>query len=651
MQFAMFSLLLSYLAYGIFIPWLGLYWDDWPLSWNSYQFGPEVYQNFVAYRPLSGWVYFFFFSILGESTLGWQLAALLWRWISAISCYWLLDLLWPGNKRFVAIAALLFLLYPGFSQQSIAVTYSVYFFYYTLFLLSLALMVKALRSTKNAAGLHAASIALGLASMLCTEYFYGLELLRPFLIYFVLNPRTGKQLLSALLRWIPYILVLAGVFIWRLRASQQADALYGTTLLDKIAANPLPALGEWLGHALGDLAKGGVLAWGKVVGAAEHLQAASMVSWVYLLVVILAAGAAWLLLKNNAPSEGGKEAVWLGLAALAVSGLSFWVADLRLDLSFPSDRFTIPMMFGASLLLAGIWSWLRTSGGEGLLLLAVFLGLCAGLHFITANQYRLEWARQAEFARQLSWRAPDIADNAVIITPELRVFPHNTDNSLTATLNWMYTERNESEGLNHAFFFADLRRTAGLSGLTSSGQIYSGFDFVDYAGTAEDVLILVYEPPGCLRFLDPEIDSRLPLLSSEIVDLVEFSNLDLIRQSPDPANAQLNYWDLEPRETWCFYFQKADLARQLGDWVEVVALGERAFALDDHPNHPAERTPFIEGYAMQGETQRALELTRTSYEVTPLMQPMLCALWARLGANGVDTNNVETAMMLLSCES
>ena len=32
----------------------------------------------------------------------------------------------------------------------------------------------------------------------------------------------------------------------------------------------------------------------------------------------------------------------------------------------------------------------------------------------------------------------------------------------------------------------------------------------------------------------------------------------------------------EPPHTWCYYFQKADLARQRGDWDEVARLGDEA---------------------------------------------------------------------------
>ena len=86
----------------------------------------------------------------------------------------------------------------------------------------------------------------------------------------------------------------------------------------------------------------------------------------------------------------------------------------------------------------------------------------------------------------------------------------------------------------------------------------------------------------------------------------------------------------EPARNWCYYFERAELARQQGDWNEVARLGEQAFALGDYPNDPMERVPFIEGYAHLGNWQRAQELTREASDITPLMQPVLCRLWQRI---------------------
>jgi hypothetical protein len=60
----------------------------------------------------------------------------------------------------------------------------------------------------------------------------------------------------------------------------------------------------------------------------------------------------------------------------------------------------------------------------------------------------------------------------------------------------------------------------------------------------------------------------------------------------------------EPEHDWCFYYQKADLARQRGDWQEVVRLGEEAEKLGLHPNDQIELMPFLQAHAFLGDQKR-----------------------------------------------
>ena len=88
----------------------------------------------------------------------------------------------------------------------------------------------------------------------------------------------------------------------------------------------------------------------------------------------------------------------------------------------------------------------------------------------------------------------------------------------------------------------------------------------------------------------------------------------------------------EPEHDFCYYFEKADLARQFKDWETVVTLAETALTLE-HPYNPAEQMVFIEGYAHVGEWAQAVELSEQAHEVSPeLVGPMLCRLWKRIRA-------------------
>jgi hypothetical protein len=60
----------------------------------------------------------------------------------------------------------------------------------------------------------------------------------------------------------------------------------------------------------------------------------------------------------------------------------------------------------------------------------------------------------------------------------------------------------------------------------------------------------------------------------------------------------------EPERGWCYYFQKADLAAQMGDWEKAASLGEEAIGLELSPEDRVEWMPFLKAYAITGNAER-----------------------------------------------
>jgi hypothetical protein len=86
----------------------------------------------------------------------------------------------------------------------------------------------------------------------------------------------------------------------------------------------------------------------------------------------------------------------------------------------------------------------------------------------------------------------------------------------------------------------------------------------------------------------------------------------------------------EPAHDWCYFYLKADLARQQGDWAKVAELGDEAAAQGLVPDDGYEYLPFIEGYARQGRLKEARLLTRQAALDNDLLRPALCGAWERL---------------------
>jgi hypothetical protein len=85
----------------------------------------------------------------------------------------------------------------------------------------------------------------------------------------------------------------------------------------------------------------------------------------------------------------------------------------------------------------------------------------------------------------------------------------------------------------------------------------------------------------------------------------------------------------EPHTTWCYYFEKADLARQTSDWQTVVRLGDEAFSSQALPADLSEYLVFIEGYARLGRWQDAEKFAQLVSGPAPVIDPALCAIWDR----------------------
>src|SRR5687767_8996398 len=73
-------LLTTVITYGVSIPKLGYYHDDWFVLWSGQVRGAEsLIPLFSTDRPFMGVVYSFVYRLLGDTIVNWHLYALLWR--------------------------------------------------------------------------------------------------------------------------------------------------------------------------------------------------------------------------------------------------------------------------------------------------------------------------------------------------------------------------------------------------------------------------------------------------------------------------------------------------------------------------------------------------------------------------------------------
>lgn len=648
-------LAISIVSYGLLAHALGYYWDGWPMAWIAETYGNSGLTSFFATnRPVWGWLFQLTTPLIGHNPLAWQIFGIFARWLAAIALWGTLRRLWPGIGSPLVWVAILFIVYPGFSQSSIAILYGHNFLVLALTLFSIALHLRAIQGHPRPALLTGLSLAIAAYAVFANEYFFGLELLRPLLLFMAFPPsKTRARLIRVAKFWWPFAALLAIYSYWRI-------FILGFHLYDPAAvftsAPPAATLTNFLANALQDVLTSGFSAWGLPVQKLIAADWASRLTWLQSFLIPFSGLGLFFAVRSNLPPDRqfARTAILLGLAALLLGGLPVWAAGQPIRFEFPLDRLTLPFIIGSALLLVGLAELLIQPALIRTSLLATVAALAISSQFANAAEYRQDWKYQNSFFWQLAWRAPAIQPGTIVLLHELDNL-HLTDNSLVGPLNWLYAPGLAANELTYYAAYLPLRSQPGsfLENLRPAQSFTNDFLVAPFHGSTNQVLVLLYQPPGCLRILDPVYDLGYPQLPQDLAHALELANpAQLVLPAETPTAQAASLFGPSPStQSWCFYFQQADLARQVGDWEAVAALGDIAFGLTDSPNHATERLPFIEAYAMTHREDLARQLTEETLQINPQTSPMLCRLWQRVAsANPATDSEALQEMLALTCK-
>jgi len=640
-------LLLSLISYAPLIPWLGFYWDDWPTIWFYHSLGAGGFREvFAVDRPLLSWMFMLTTPIMGESTIAWQIFGLLTRWLSGLTLWWMLRTLFPRWKMLATWAAMLFVIYPGFRQQYISVTYSHGFIYMSLFFLSLGLMILAVREPSRLWPLMIISVLISGIVLFTVEYYFGLELMRPVILWLVLGEKASsyrERIKRVLLYWSPYLFLLLTFLVWTLFLHETPRG--DIQIFNDLIANPAQAVFNLIKTVFQDAVETSLIAWTKTFNLLNLSSLTSLNILLYSAIVFGTTALTFLFLKKLPEGDRHDEIsnekvnntcaityITFGALALMAGGWPFWVTDLELKLRFPLDRFTLPLMFAACILAAGVIKLLFKTRTQQALIIGLLVGFAAGFHFLDAVTYRQEWQMQKDFFWQLTWRAPGLKPDTTLLTPELP-FEYYSDNSLTAPLNWIYDPHNTSNHLSYLMFDLEARLGNALTNFEADLPINHPYRAMSFSGNMSQLLVFYFEPPRCVTIIDPGRGTLLPDSPHFIPEALALSNPGLIITGADPPAAPPPHiFGPEPEHEWCYYFQKAELARQRGDWNEVTKLGDQAFSYLNDLSHKnaVELIPFIEGYAHVGRWQETIQLFTAASQLSAETIPLLCTTWDRI---------------------
>jgi hypothetical protein len=633
-----FVFLTAVVTYGTRIPTLGYYYDDWYLLWSGLARGAgSIIPLFSTDRPYMGVVYSYVYRLLGDQLINWQLYALLWRFLGGLAFLWILRLLWPQQKYLTTMMTVLFIVYPGFLSLPNANTRQNHLFGFASALLSIALMLQALKT--RAVGWKVALIAL---SALLTanylfiyEYMLGFEGARLALLGYALFQdgfRKWRSLaVEALKHWWPYPIVTAAFLYWRIFIFDSS----------RHATNATRLVGDYLGNlrymsmrltfeTAKDFLDTSIFAWFvqpyHLISSAEYsnLGKALLIAAVILLLAWLYSFAFKQWGEHEYQEETlpglSRDFLWLGAFVTLCAVFPVVLSGRNVDLTDAYKSYGLHPISGVVIFVAGIALMFRPHIRKAALLTLLVISVTT--QGLNADRWKRFWKYERETWWQLSWRAPDIQNDTLVMA----YFPNG----------YQLQQDYETWGPVNLIYRPGPAEAPAIQAEVLTSQ--TSYDILRKSTRANDVrdipmnrnfnnLLLISLPSdnSCAHLLD----GSLPVYSESDSLLIQrvggYSHIDRIVTSGEAHLPPTAIFGAEPAHGWCYYYQKAALARQEGNWKEVGRLYDEIIAKNLRPGDQSEWVPYIEGLVNQGRAEEAKALVNKEIKGREGLRYPLCS--------------------------
>ena len=633
LQSAITILFAAALSHLIFAPWLGYYWDEWLYIWDGVT---QTHANLIYQlswdRPAFALWHGFVYNFLTDHTLAWHVYFFALVVGSAWLLVWALRGLWPERRFATTAIGLLYAVYPGFMGYPFGHLFHTHYFALAMGILSVGATLRALQSHSQRRDVIYTVIAVlsGAICLFIYEIYISFEVLCLLLIVYVVwrvQGKTGRRLvISVGRRWLPYLGMTAVFVLWRvfifqsLRQSTDVGfiaSLYQQDLLGQLSRVP--------GELARDVLETTLFAWFVPM---HNTTLIALPTTTLVSVVVGAVGAIGVLLYGRKTYVALEDSLqpakrmWagdvtvIGFVTAIIALAPVVLAHMNLLLLDVSDRFTLTAVVPTAIFVVGLVFLVATPKARPWVISAL-VGMSVMTHFNNANYFRNVWNDEMTLWWQLYWRAPALKPETVLVVnvPQDSFFPSNTY-EVWAPASLIYTPQSQVE--------------PGIYGVrlteTVADQIVRGVDY-DYSVQSSIHFTMDYDhalmldsptPTSCLRVVDggrvQELRHNSPATLSQVA---AYSHIEQVVTDSPPPTLDPAIFGTEPPHTWCYYFQKAELARQQGDWAQVAALGDTAREQGYRPQDASEWLVFIEGYGAVGRCEEARQLTANVVKVTP----------------------------------
>ena len=621
-------ILVTVVAYGLMLKSFGYYSDEWYIAWAGRTSGPDMIIDLHQFdRPLMGYFYSFFYIILGDNPLGWQIFAVLLRLLSALVFWFTLRMLWPDSVLATTSVALLFAVYPGFMGMPKAIIKVNPLFSLACALLSIAFTILSVKVSKTWKKIifQIFAIISGIIYMFYVEYMIGLEFIRWAFVWIALkkkdNSITKKDHATQWLIYTgPFLLAAIIMMVWRMFYFESGrQAMNVKSIVSNFTSTPLHSIGSLFIEPARDFIESTLYVW--AIQGYSMTAGALYRPWLISLLlasIVIISYLGYSKVSNKFQSEDSglmdvsKQFSWIGGFGVIAALLPLIIVGRQVYLdSAKFNKYTLHVSVAASLMIVGFLLILAQRRRLGFVItISILLGLSIQTHYFNGLRYADDWQMQKNLWWQLTWRAPDLLDDTLLAVRIPTRISISENYEIWGPANIIY--RPESSKVNitgeiissatEGWYLRGIKNNKNFRGVIPLRRRFKN-----------TLILTIPNPSSCMHVID---GNRLVDNSEhpQVKVIYETSHIDRIIMEKDRSIIPPEeIFGVEPEHEWCFYYQKISLAVQRGDWETATDLADQASDLGFNPINQSEWIPVFEAYV---NTNRMDDANRIAEKIT-----------------------------------
>jgi len=661
MLFLFFISALVYLPYAMKLTY---YLDDWYYIYDGIVAGSNIFHSmFSVDRPMRGYFFDLYFSLLGPYPLLYHIGSYVWRLLAGLSSLWLLNILWVDNKRFNFYVAVLFVLFPGFPWWVSAIEYQPMVASLAIQVLSVVFTLKTLHAQKlvKKTFFMVGAIISGWIYIGLVDYAIGMEVFRLSCVYLALRHDeqgiiiASRTKLVLIKTWAWNFIIPIGFVYWRVFLFQNKRKTTDISFqLKELLEEPSVTLKALFANFFDSVANVGFHAWGKQIyfHLVETGSKMSNINWLLAGGVLLLTVVATFLLNNEKmESNLAKESIFLGFISLLFGVLPVAIFNRHVNLTYYS-HYGLPASLTSAILLVGLIFYIIPSEKVRSQIIIFFVTTSALTNSLIAEKTLALENTVESFWWQVSWRIPALLPDTTLVP----LYPNsnlvdNYELGLLEPVNLIYFPETQSE-IPIRYPVATLVITNWNVDAILERNNREIFKFRTNKAVVNYENYLVLSQPthfSCVHVIDGTryiLSENDPVYISKIAML---SNIENVRTKFDNQAPPEFAFGPEPDHGWCYFFEKADLAVQKLDWDEAANLGDTAIALGLYTSDFVEWFPFIQAYAMLGDKTK-LEMISQQTNSSISFNKQVCEVFFR--PDSVFRSNLQSRNLIeeLFCE-